>query len=72
MKKLLALSANNDPFYCGMLAQVDKAKWFAGLWEQFGYTSGVHLRRMHYQIVSQDPPVKMVNGKPYEKSFKNA
>ena len=66
VSSLLALSANNDPFYCGMPAQVDKAKWFAALWGDFGYSSGVHLRRMHYQIVSQKPPVKMVNGKPYE------
>lgn len=63
---LLALSSSNDPFYCGQPAQIEKARWFADLWEQFGYTSGVHLRRMHYQIVSQDPPTKMVNGKPYE------
>lgn len=66
IRKFLALSANNDPFYCGMPAQVEKAKWFADLWQQFGYISGVHIRRMHYQIVSQSPPVKMVNGKPYE------
>src|SRR6266446_3711210 len=63
---LLALSANNDPFYCGMPAQREKAQWFAELWEAFGYSRGVHLRRMHYQIVSQNPPIKMVNGLPYE------
>ncbi|MFL5591033.1 MAG: hypothetical protein ACJ8DI_25745 [Ktedonobacteraceae bacterium] len=67
---LLALSSNNDPFYCGMPAQRDKARWFAALWKKFGYTRGVHLRRMHYQIVSQDPPIKMVNGEPYENTEK--
>ncbi len=66
VKSLLALSPGNDPFYCGMDAQVEKAKWFTELWERFGYTSGVHLRRMHYQIISQEPPERMVNGKPYE------
>lgn len=65
-KSLLALSANNDPFYCGMDAQVEKAQWFAALWNAFGYTRGVHLRRVHYQIISQEPPVNMVNGLPYE------
>ncbi len=64
--KFLALSANNDPFYCGMPSQVSKAQWFADLWHKFGYTTGIHIRRMHYQIVSQSPPVVMVNGKPYE------
>jgi len=64
--KFLALAASNDPFYCGMPSQVEKATWFADLWSKFGYTSGVHIRRMHYQIVSQSPPVLMVNSKPYE------
>ncbi len=70
VSELLALSSNNDPFYCGMPAQVEKAKWFAELWQRFGYTSGVHLRRMHYQIVSQNPPVLTVNGLPYENTEK--
>jgi hypothetical protein len=26
----------------------------------------VHIRRVHYQIVSQNPPVAMPNGLPYE------
>jgi len=63
VKSLLAESPQVDPFYCGMPAQVEKAQWFADLWNTFGYTKGVHLRRMHYQIISQDPPVKMVKGK---------
>lgn len=29
------------------------AEWFAGLWERFGYTTGVHLRRIHYRILSE-------------------
>jgi len=42
------------------------AEWFATLYTKFGYRQGVHLRRVHYQIISQDPPVDMPNGKPYE------
>lgn len=47
---LLALARNNDPFMCGSPADLRAAEWFAGLWEQFGYTTGVHLRRVHYQV----------------------
>jgi len=63
---LLALASNNDPFYVGRPSTVEAAEWFARLWRQFGYGRGVHLRRIHYQIVSQDPPVKRPDGRVYE------
>lgn len=37
-----------------------------GLWQKFGYGRGVHLRRVHYQIVSQKPPVNRPDGSRYE------
>lgn len=63
---LIALAPNNDPFYAGTPADWKAAEWFADLWQRFGYTTGVHIRRVHYQIVSQSPAVKMPNGTPYE------
>lgn len=63
---LIALAPQNDPFYTGTPGDWTLAQWFADLWQQFGYTSGVHIRRVHYQIVSQQPPVIMPNGLPYE------
>jgi hypothetical protein len=42
------------------------AKWFADQWQAFGFISGVHLRRFHYQLISQDPPPILPNGTPYE------
>jgi len=63
---LLALAPQNDPFYTGRPAEVAAAQWFFILYRQFGYSGGVHLRRIHYQIVSQNPPVKMPNGETYE------
>jgi hypothetical protein len=51
---LLVLAEKNDPFYAGSPAQRAKAEWFAELWRRFGYTSGVHLRRVHYRLVSGD------------------
>lgn len=63
---LMALSPANDPFYSGTPGDVTLAKWFGRLWRQFGYSSGVHIRRMHYQIISQEPPVLLPDGTPYE------
>lgn len=56
---LIALSPSNDPWAAGKPADVRLARWFAELWQSFGYTEGVHIRRMHYQIISQDPPVEL-------------
>jgi hypothetical protein len=69
VSSLLALSPNNDPFYCGMPAQRKKAQWFAEQWRSLDLRKGAHLRLMHYAIVSQREPVKMVNGKPYENTI---
>lgn len=62
---LLALAAKNDPFYVGAPASVQQAQWFADLWQRFGFSNGVHLRRVHYQLVSQPDP-RMADGRPYE------
>jgi hypothetical protein len=62
---LIVLAPRNDPFYIGSPATIDLAYWFKDLWERFGYTGGVHLRRIHYQIISQENPVFLPNGKPY-------
>ncbi len=63
---LIVLAPQNDPFYVGTKSAIALAEWFTDLWEQFGYTTGVHLRRIHYQIISQEPPILTPNGKPYE------
>lgn len=63
---LIALAPQNDPFYVGRPAEMEGAEWFANLWRRFGYSRGVHLRRIHYQIVSQNPQVRKPNGEPYE------
>jgi hypothetical protein len=65
IRDLLALSPNNDPFYTGRKSTRQQAEWFAGLWDQFGYTTGVPLRRIHYQLVSQAAAQKP-DGTPYE------
>jgi hypothetical protein len=63
---LIAQSPQNDPFYAGAPARLNAAEWFANLWDQIGFGRGIHLRGVHYKIVSQNPPVLMPNGKAYE------
>jgi hypothetical protein len=63
---LIALAPQNDPFYTGTPGDWALAEWFAGLWQVFNYQTKVHIRRVHYQIISQDPSVLLPNGKPYE------
>ena len=61
---LIVLAPQNDPFYVGTNNDQTMAAWFAELWDRFDYTSGVHIRRVHYQIISQETPVLLPNGKP--------
>lgn len=63
---LIALAPQNDPFYTGTPRDLSLGQWFADLWRSFGYSTGVHIRRMHYQLVSQNPTVRFPNGLPYE------
>jgi len=67
---LVALSPNNDPFYVGTESDKTLARWFKGLWDEYGYDYGVHIRRVHYQLVSQSPPPMMPNGDPYHNTEK--
>ncbi len=62
---LIVLAPQNDPFYAGTPGDWLLGEWFAALWHSFGYQKA-HVRRVHYQIISQDPPVMLPNGKPYE------
>jgi hypothetical protein len=63
---LLVLAEKNDPFYAGSPAQRAKAEWFASLWARFRYTTGVHLRRVHYRFVSGEAREHKHDGMPYE------
>lgn len=67
---LIALAPQNDPFYAGTPTDVKNGLWFADIWRRARYTSQVHLRRVHYWIVSQNPAVLMPDGLPYENTEK--
>jgi hypothetical protein len=66
VKDFIVLAPQNDPFYVGTPGDMELGQWFAALWQAFGYGSNVHIRRVHYQIISQNPPVSLPNGLPYE------
>ncbi len=63
---LIVLAPQNDPFYAGTPGDWEMARWFEGLWNAFYQGHNMHIRRVHYQIISQDPPVMLPNGLPYE------
>ena len=65
VENLIVLAPANDPFYSGTKTDVKMAYWFKDLWEEFGFTKGVHIRRIHYKLVSQKVP-KKANGTSYE------
>lgn len=65
-ESLIVLARQNDPFYVGAPAQLKQAHWFAGLWEQFNFKHGVHIRRIHYKMISGDSPVHSYDGSAYE------
>jgi hypothetical protein len=62
---LIALTKSNDPFFI-MPGRENNARWAADLWQSLGIKIGFHKRRIHYRLVSLDPPPTMPNGQPYE------
>ena len=68
---LIALARNNDPFYAGVPGRHREGEWFAEIWHRFGFSEGVHIRRIHYVLVSQSEdgqPLLKPDGEPYRNS----
>jgi hypothetical protein len=63
-RTLIALSDVNDPFYIGPARQRD-AEWFAAIWAQLTPDKGIHIRRLHYRLVSTTT-FTLPNGQKYE------
>jgi hypothetical protein len=51
---LIALTSHNDPFYAEQAGRVVAAKWFAEQYEREKFKAGVHVRRIHYRLVSRE------------------
>jgi hypothetical protein len=41
----------------------------ASLWPQLGLATGVHIRRVHYRIISMPEPIMRHNGERYENTY---
>ena len=67
VQQMLALAVQNDPFYVGQPAQRTAGEWFAKWFDAAGFVQGVHLRRVHYYLVSVE--ANLPNGKPYENTL---
>ena len=65
LKTLIAQADHTDPWMAGAPARRSKAEWFAAQWQRFGAAPGTHIRRFHYLLVSQEPPVLMPDGEAY-------
>jgi len=64
IRDTLVLANQNDPFYAGSPASCARAEWFSDAWKRAGYTKGVHLRRIHYRLLSEEGLVRH-DGVPY-------
>lgn len=69
--ELLALDRSNDPFFVGSPAQRKQAEWFMDVWQRHDLQQGIHLRRVHYRLISQREPWIMPDGSPYENTEKS-
>jgi hypothetical protein len=65
LETLYALASDNDPFVVDQPSRRAGAEWYADLSRRLSIRPGAHLRRIHYLLISQDPPPAM-NGEPYQ------
>src|SRR5262245_61350591 len=69
ISSLIVLARDNDPFLAGAPGRrMERAEWFAELWRQLEIPHGVHLRRMHYLLVST-ARIVLPDGRPYENTY---
>lgn len=57
--RLLAMAFSTDPFNAGTPTDLAAAKWFAKIYETYGFGKGVHNRRIHYRLVSLPKKIRM-------------
>ena len=62
---LYVMDAWTDPFYIGEVRKAG-AEWFAQIWRDLGIPLGYHYRRIHYKMISQDPPLAFWKGGNYQ------
>jgi hypothetical protein len=68
---LIVMNDGTDPWFAGLESRREKAEWFADLWNnRFKIQSKIHTRAIHYKLISQNTPVLMPNGEPYENTVR--
>jgi hypothetical protein len=65
LETLYTLGAVNDPWMADQPSRSKHAYWIADLFESMEIRSRIHVRQVHYKLVSQDTPVPQVDGTPY-------
>src|SRR6266536_4227843 len=65
---LYTLGSVNDPWMVDQDFRSKHADWIADLFERMEIRSPVHVRQIHYRLVSQETPVPQVDGTPYVNS----
>jgi hypothetical protein len=50
----IALAVPNDPFYVEQTGRMASAEWFAEQYERETFSTGVHVRRIHYRLISRE------------------
>jgi hypothetical protein len=53
-KTLVGTSLTNDPFYAGVANRKALAEWFLDIWNTYKCRDGIHLRGIHYLLISQE------------------
>jgi hypothetical protein len=69
LKSLYALTDEADPFAAGTPGRRQAAEWIAELWPRLNFRPGVHVRRVHYKLVSLPEPPVRPNGEPYQNTY---
>ena len=63
---LLVMAPRNDPFNTGTPTDIELAEWFGGIWKRLNPPSKIHIRKVHYTLVSMENPPLKPDGLPYE------
>jgi hypothetical protein len=49
---LIAQPSISDPFYADLPLRREQAEWFRSIWDKFEIQPGIHLRFIHYRLVT--------------------
>lgn len=68
LDSLTVMSGATDPYRLDTPANHRDARWLAEAWARSGARRPIHLRGLHYALVSMDPPLTKPDGSTYVNS----